>query len=219
MESQKEKYKLNELLSPNIAKDCSKFLEIIEYFDSIKPSRESALIVKKAMSVQKDPIISFLLKKSFRLAAFKLKGVSFKISLDGLEKLLHSPDRLDDLALAITTVTKTEAILASDLFKASNWKEFPAEILPCFCIFFKNHGNSQDCEDLLELTRHPNTIVIAAAVEAIKKLDTGSLRSVIEPIIKKNSNQKESEALEQLYATNVNYDSSDLSKANKDYYI
>ncbi len=218
MENHIEKYNLQELLSPNLKKDCSKFLEIIEYFDSITPTRESALIVKKAMSVQKEPIISFLLKKSFRLAAFKLKGASFKVSLDGLEKLLHSPDRLDDLALAITTVTKTEAILASDLFKAANWKEFPAEILPCFCFFYKNHGNSQDCQDLLDLTRNPSPIVIASAVEAIKKLDTGSLRSVIEPILKKNSNNAESEALEQLYATSVNYDSNALSNANQDYY-
>ena len=219
MENQYSKLNIQELLSHKIGNECSKFLEILENFDNSIPSRETALIVKKAMTIQKNPIMAFLLKKSFRLAAFKLKGASFKISLAGLEKLLNSRDRLDDLALAITSVNKTEAFLASDCFKAANWKEFPAEILPCFCTFFKNNGNSQDLDDLLELTRNPNPIVIAAAVEAIKKLDTGSLRSIIAPLLKNNSEKKESEAIEQLYASNINYDSSNISNASKEYYL
>ena len=184
------------------------------------PTRESALIIKKAMAVQKDPILSFLLKKSFRLAAFKLKGAAFKISLQGLDKLLRSPDRLDDLALAVTSVDKAEAFMASDFFKSSNWKYFPTEILPCFCYFYKKHGNSQDLDDLLELTRHPNPTVIAAALEALKKLDTGSLRSILQPLIQKNSEQqKKSAALEQLYVSNASYNSSNISNESKEYFI
>lgn len=208
-----------ELLSPEIKNNPSRFLELMENIDSSTPTRESALILKKAMELQKDSVLWFLLKKSFRLAAFKLKGTAFKISLAGLEKLLHSPDRLDDLALAITSVNQAEAFLASDYFKTANWKEYPTQILPCFCVFFKNYGNSQDCEDLLELTRHPNPVVIAAAVEAIKKLDTGSMRSIIAPLIQKNAEQKGSEAIESLYATNVNYDSSNISNESKEYYV
>ena len=220
MENQKAKYNLQELLSPNIINNPSRFLEILEYEDSIVPTREAALIIKKAMAVQKDPVLSFLLKKSFRLAAFKLKGAAFKISLTGLDKLLRSPDRLDDLALAVTSVEKAEAFMASDFFKSANWKYFPVEILPCFCYFYKKHGNSQDLDDLLELTRHPNPIVIAAALEALKKLDTGSLRSILQPLIQQHSNkQKDSEALEKLYASNASYDSSNISNESKEYYI
>ena len=220
MEKQKEKYNIQELLSPNIINNPSRFLEILEYTDSIVPTRESALVLKKAMAVQKDPVLSFLLKKSFRLAAFKLKGAAFKISLQGLDKLLRSPDRLDDLALAVTSVEKAEAFMASDFFKSSNWKYFPTEILPCFCYFYKKHGNSQDLDDLLELTRHPNPTVIAAALEALKKLDTGSLRSILQPLIQKNSEQqKDSAALEQLYVSNANYDSSNISNESKEYYV
>ena len=218
MENQKAKYNLQELLSPNIINNPSRFLEILEYEDSIVPTRESALIIKKAMAVQKDPVLSFLLKKSFRLAAFKLKGAAFKISLTGLDKLLRSPDRLDDLALAVTSVEKAEAFMASDFFKSANWKYFPTEILPCFCYFYKKHGNSQDLDDLLELTRHPNPTVIAAALEALKKLDTGSLRSIIQPLIQKQSENKESAALENLYVANANYDSSNISNESKEYY-
>jgi HEAT repeat protein len=218
VENQKAKYNLQELLSPNIINNPSKFLEILEYTDSIVPTRESALIIKKAMAVQKDPVLSFLLKKSFRLAAFKLKGAAFKISLTGLDKLLRSPDRLDDLALAVTSVEKAEAFMASDFFKSANWKYFPTEILPCFCYFYKKHGNSQDLDDLLELTRHPNPTVIAAALEALKKLDTGSLRSIIQPLIQKQSENKESAALENLYVANANYDSSNISNESKEYY-
>ncbi len=219
MEFQKAKIDYKELLSPNIENNPSKFLEILESIDSSTPTRESALIIKKAMAVHKNPILSFLLKKSFRLAAFKLKGAAFKISIDGLEKLLHSPDRLDDLALGIASINTAEAFMASDYFKTANWKEFPNEILPCFCIFFKNYGNSQDLDDLLELTRNPNPIVVAAAVEAIKRLDTGSLRSIIAPLMQSNNELKESEAFEQLYASNVNYDSSNISNESKEYYI
>ena len=109
--------------------------------------------------------------------------------------------------------------MASDFFKSSNWKYFPAEILPCFCYFYKKHGNSQDLDDLLELTRHPNSTVIAAALEALKKLDTGSLRSILQPLIQKNSEQqKKSEALEQLYVANASYNSSNISNESKEYY-
>ena len=220
MENQKAKFDIQELLSPNIINNPSRFLEILEFVDTTVPTRDTALILKKAMVVQKDPILSFLLKKSFRLAAFKLKGAAFKISLAGLDKLLRSPDRLDDLALAVTSVEKAEAFMASDFFKSANWKYFPVEILPCFCYFFKKHGNSQDLDDLLELTRHPNPTVIAAALEALKKLDTGSLRSIIQPLIQKHSQQpKESAALEQLYASNANYNSSNISNESKEYYI
>lgn len=220
MDNLKVKPDVRELLLPGITKNCSKFLEITETIDSSMPSRDAALIVKKALGSQKDPVLSFLLKKTFRLAAFKLKGTRFKISLAGLQKLLSSPDRLDDLALAICSIDKVDAYLASDYFKSANWKEFPTEILPCFCFFFKNYGNSQDLDDLLELTRNPNAIVVAAALEAIKKLDTGSLRSVIQPLIQNaNSYQDSKEALELLYVENANHDSSNLSKADKSYYL
>ena len=219
MENQITVNNYKELLSPGIKNNPSRFLELLECLDSSAPTRETALIIKKAMDIQKDSVVWFLLKKSFRLAAFKLKGTAFKISLAGLEKLLHSPDRLDDLALAITSVNQAEAFLASDYFKTANWKEYPTQVLPCFCVFFKNYGNSQDCEDLLELTRHPNPIVIAAAVEAIKKLDTGSMRSIIAPLIQKNAEQKDQAAIESLYATNVNYDSSNISNESKEYYV
>lgn len=218
MENDNAKYNIKELLTPGIAKNCSRFLEILEQFDNTMPTRDSALVVKKAMGFHKDPVLSFLLKKSLRLAVFKLKGTKIKNSLAGLNKLLNSPDRLDDLALAISTVEKAEAFLAIDYLKEANWKNFPQEILPCFCMFFKNNGNSQDCDDILELTRHPNPIVIAAAVEAIKKLDTGSLRSIIEPLIKQCSASAESEAIEQLYVANVNHDSSNISNESKEYY-
>lgn len=219
MEKQNSKVNIEELLSPNIINHASRFLNILEYVDSIEPTREDALVLKKAMSIQHDSVLFFLLKKSFRLAAFKLKGAAFKISLAGLEKLLQCSDRLDDLALAISSITKTEAFMASDCFKTANWKEFPTEILPCFCYFYKNYGNSQDLDDLIELTRHPNPTVIAAAVEAIKKLDTGSLRSIIEPLIKGNTESKDSEALEQLYVRNVNYNSGNIANESKEYFL
>ncbi len=219
MGNQNAKYNIQELLSPDLVNNPTTFLDTLEYLDSITPTRESALIIKKAMTIQKDPVIAFLLKKSFRLAAFKLKGAAFRISLAGLDKLLRSPDRLDDLALAITSIEKAEAFMASDFFKSANWKNFPTEILPCFCYFYKKHGNSQDLDDLLELTRHPNSMVIAAALEALKKLDTGSLRSILQPLIQQHSAHKESAALEQLYATNANYDSSNISNESKSYFV
>ena len=220
MYTYKGKVDYQELLSPDISKKPSRFLEILEEFDNSFPTRDSALIIKKAMGLHNDPVLSFLLKKSFRIAVFKLKGTKIKNSIAGLTKLLHSPDRLDDLALAISTVEKAEAFLAIDYLKEANWKEYPTEILPCFCIFFKNNGNSQDCEDLLELTRHPNPIVIAAAIEAIKKLDTGSLRSVLEPLInQKNTNSKEAEVIEHICASNINHDSSNIANESEEFFI
>lgn len=218
MESPKAKFDVKELLSPSIEKNCSRFLEILEQFDSTFPTREEALILKKAFALQKNPVLSFLLKKSFRLALFKLKKTSFKISMDGLEKLLKAPDRLDDLALAITTLNAADAFIASDYFKQVNWKTYPTEILPCFCIYFKNFGNFTDLDDLFELTRHPNPVVIAAAVEAIKRHDTGSLRAIVEPLIQNQSTQVNTEAIENLYIENRNHDSNNIANQSREYF-
>lgn len=177
-------------------------LGCLEEIDSRQPIRAEAELLKKAFEATTDPVLSFQIKKSLRLAIFRLKGTQFKASLAGLEKLLQSPQRLEDLALGITTIEAAEAFLASDCFRHANWQNFPAEILPTFCLFFKRHGNIEDSPALVELTRHPDPTVITAALAALEKIDPANLQSIIIPLLNSPQNVIKAQAIQAFYRWN-----------------
>ncbi len=177
-------------------------LGCLEEIDSRQPLRGEAELLKKAFEATTDPVLSFQMKKSLRLAIFRLKGTQFKVSLAGLEKLLQSPQRLEDLALGITTIEAAEAFLASDYFRQANWQNFPAEILPSFCLFFKRHGNIEDSPALVELTRHPDPTVITAALAALEKIDPANLQSIIIPLLNSPQNVIKAQAIQAFYRWN-----------------
>jgi len=177
-------------------------LDILEEIDNRTPTRAEVQVLKEAFSIVRNPVLSFQLKKSLRLAAFKLKNTHFKVSLDGMEKLLKDTSRLEDLALAITTVEPVEAFLAADMVRQAQWQNFPAEILPCFCSFLRRHGNIQDSQALQELTRHPDSTVITAALSTLEKIDPENLQSIIIPLLDSPQTVVKAQAVQAFYRWN-----------------
>ncbi len=177
-------------------------LGCLEDIDHRVPARSEAELLKKAFDEVKDPVLSFQLKKSLRLAVFKLKGTQFKVALSGLEKLLQDQTRLDDLALGVTSIEAAEAFLAADYFRQAGWQNFPAEILPNFCQFFKKHGSIEDSPALIDLTRHPNPTVITAALAALEKLDPVNLQGIIIPLLDSPQNVIKAQAIQAFYRWN-----------------
>ena len=177
-------------------------LGCLEDIDHRVPARSEAELLKKAFDEVKDPVLLFQLKKSLRLAVFKLKGTQFKVALSGLEKLLQDQTRLDDLALGVTSIEAAEAFLAADYFRQAGWQNFPEEILPNFCQFFKKHGSIEDSPALIDLTRHPNPTVITAALAALEKLDPVNLQGIIIPLLDSPQNVIKAQAIQAFYRWN-----------------
>ncbi len=177
-------------------------LDFLNEIDNRVPTKAEAQILKEAYGIVRNPVLSFQLKKSLRLAAFRLKGTKFKVSLEGMEKLLQDQTRLEDLALAVTTVEQVEAFLAADLIRQAGWQNFPAEILPCFCAFFKKHGSIQDSPALQELTRHPDSTVITAALSALEKIDPENLQGIIIPLLNSPLTVIKAQAIQAFYRWN-----------------
>ena len=177
-------------------------LTCLEEIDQREPTRTEAEMLKQALGVVKSPVQAFQIKKSLRLAAFKIKKTQFKVSLDGLEKLLEDHQRLDDLALGIATIEAAEAFLAADYFRAAKWQEFPAPILVSFCNFFKKHGNVSDSSTLQDLTRHQDANVITAALAALEKLDPGNMQGIIVPLLDSPQNEVKAQAIQAFYRWN-----------------
>ena len=191
-----------EFLSALTGSNGTLILDFLEELDGRMPARNEAELLKKAYSEVKDPVLAFQIKKSLRLAAFKLKKTELKVSAEGLEKLLHDPQRLDDLALGINTIEAAEAFLVSDYFRQAEWHNFPAPILPNFCIFFKKYGNISDSPALQELTRHPDPTVITAALAALEKIDPENLQGIIIPLLDSPKNVVKAQAIQAFYRWN-----------------
>lgn len=192
----------HELYSALTSGNGTMVLGCLEDIDHRVPARSEAELLKKAFDEVKDPVLSFQLKKSLRLAVFKLKGTQFKVALSGLEKLLQDQTRLDDLALGVTSIEAAEAFLAADYFRQAGWQNFPEEILPNFCQFFKKHGSIEDSPALIDLTRHPNPTVITAALAALEKLDPVNLQGIIIPLLDSPQNVIKAQAIQAFYRWN-----------------
>jgi hypothetical protein len=191
-----------ELLSALTGENGSVALTILDDIDQREPVRAEAEILKQALDKAKNPVMAFQIKKSLRLAVFKLKKTQFKVSLDGLEKLLEDHNRLDDLALGIATVEAAEAFLAADLFRAAKWQDFPSPILVSFCNFFKKHGSISDTAVLQDLTRHRDANVITVALAALEKLDPVNLQGIIIPLLDSPQNEVKAQAIQAFYRWN-----------------
>ncbi|KAF1083618.1 MAG: hypothetical protein GQF41_0396 [Candidatus Rifleibacterium amylolyticum] len=191
-----------ELLSALISENGTITLSRLDEIDQREPTRAEAEILKQALDSVKNPVLAFQIKKSLRLAVFKLKKTQFKVSLEGLEKLLEDHNRLDDLALGIATVEPAEAFLAADYFRNASWQDFPPQILVSFCNFFRKHGNIADSPVLQDLTRHHDANVITAALTALETLDPGNLQGIIIPLLDSPQNEVKAQAIQAFYRWN-----------------
>ncbi len=170
--------------------------------DSGMPSNSSAAILKKAYDQEKDSVLKFQMKKSLRYLAGKFKNIKFNVEIENFKKLLLNPSRIEDTALALLALTPANAFLVADIIRENHWQYFVPEILPSFCHFFKAYGGVEDVQTLLELTRHPNPIVLTSAINTLEVIDPTNLQGIVEPLLTSSTYDTRAQAIEVLYKWN-----------------
>lgn len=170
--------------------------------DEKVPSTTEAAILKKAFDEEKDEVLSFQMKKSLRFMAGKFKNVKYKVEVEAFKGLLAKPERIEDTALALLALSPGTAFILADIIRASAWQSMRAEILPSFCQFFKAYGGVEDVQTLLELTRHPNAIVLTSAINALETIDPTNLQGIVEPLLTSSTIDTKAQAIQVLYKWN-----------------
>ncbi len=174
---------LNQIAAGLASPDGTIVLSTLQAIEAQPPTKSIPPLLEAALVKIQDPILIFQIRKTWRRIGLALRGKPVEVQADHLEKLLPQRDKLEDLALAVSCLEHTEAILAVDLLRAAKWYEFPALILPTFCLFFKKYGNLQDADHLVGLSRHPDPTVLTSALEALEVVDPGNLQSLITPLL------------------------------------
>lgn len=177
-------------------------LACLNEIDSRLPTKSEAAIIKKAFDLEKNNILKFQLRKTLRLAASKIKKINLKVDFKNFTLLLQDDNKIDDLALAILALNVAEAFLAADAIREANWQNFPEEILPSFCLFFKKYGGFEDVQTLLELTRHYNPIILSSAIDALETIDPTNLQGIVEPLLNSPKSDMKAQAIQVLYKWN-----------------
>jgi len=179
----KSQLAVSQILAGLSSPDGTLVLSTLNDVESQPPAKNLLQLLETALTKVRDPVLVFQIRKTWRKITLALKGKRVVVHADTLEKLLPCHDRLADLALAISCLEHTEAILAIDLLRTAAWHEFPPPILPTFCFFFKKYGNLQDSPNLVELSRNPDPTVLTSALEALEVVDPGNLQSLITPLL------------------------------------
>ncbi|RCK79130.1 MAG: hypothetical protein OZSIB_0244 [Candidatus Ozemobacter sibiricus] len=183
MASPKTQLTLNQIAAGLASPDGTIILATLQAIEALPPNKHLPPLLEAALVKIQDPILIFQIRKTWRRIGLALRGKPVVVQADHLEKLLPQKDKLEDLALAVSCLEHTEAILAVDLLRAARWYEYPALILPTFCLFFKKYGNLQDAEHLVELSRHPDPTILTCALEALEVVDPSNLQSLITPLL------------------------------------
>jgi len=137
---------VNQVLAGLSSPDGILVLHALWEIEAQPPAKNIPQVLEAALAKVIDPVLVFQIRKTWRRVMLALKGKRVEVHADQLEKLIPDPSKLDDLALAVSCLEHTEAVLAIDLLRAAAWHEFPPPILPTFCFFFKNYGNAQDLD-------------------------------------------------------------------------
>jgi HEAT repeat protein len=174
---------LNQIAAGLASPDGTIILATLQAIEALPPNKHIPPLLEAALVKIQDPILIFQIRKTWRRIGLALRGKPVVVQAEHLEKLLPQRDKLEDLALAVSCLEHTEAILAVDLLRAARWFEYPALILPTFCLFFKKYGNLQDAEHLVELSRHPDPTILTCALEALEVVDPSNLQSLITPLL------------------------------------
>lgn len=178
-------------------------LDILDKFDKApEPAENDLAALKNLFAREKNLVMAFQLKKSFRYGYFKRKGAKILVNSDNLKKLLGNPARIDDLALLLLSMNPAEAFMNIDLIRASSWENFASRILPNFCKFFNQYGSVEDEKSFLALTRHPEPVVMAVALSALPKFDPVGSQAVIEPLLNSPLPLVRAEAIQAMYPVN-----------------
>lgn len=101
--------------------------------------------------------------------------------IEGLLKNEHRDDL--SLALLLESLPRAEAPLVAMALRETDWTNFDAPLLPFILRFLKQYGSPEDVPQIETLCRHPDPRVLAAAVEALEKLNPERLKDLIVPLL------------------------------------
>lgn len=179
--------------------DGTLVLDLLAEIEAAPFAKHVVEALQQTISEVKDGVLSFQVGKTIKYQLLKLRGTIPSATHAELQSLLSSPEKREELALAITRLESSEAFLANDLLRSSAWNTFSPELLPTLCGYFKRFGDIRDSDALVELCRHPNPVVLTAALDALEKIDPDNLQSLVTPLLDNPNPGIRAKAIKSLY--------------------
>jgi len=179
--------------------DGTLVLDLLAEIEELPFAKQVVEALQQTIPEIKDPVLAFQVAKTVRHQLLKLRGAIQPSTLGDLQGVLSDPTKLEELALVITRLESSEAFLANDLLRSSAWNTLPPEALPSICSYFKRFGDIRDSDSLIELCRHPNPVVLAAALDALEKIDPDNLQSLVTPLLDNPNPGIRAKAIKSLY--------------------
>ncbi|MBF0405812.1 MAG: HEAT repeat domain-containing protein [Candidatus Riflebacteria bacterium] len=199
MLTSKSALKSEDLISALTSGDGTLVMGALSEIEEATPSPSVGQLLSSALPKITDTVLAFQVRKTIKVQSMKLAGRKPVLSLGNLQQLFKQPDRFEEIAIAISFLSSSEAILASDLLRAANWTEFPAPLLPTICQFIRKYGNSADSPALLELCRHPDPTVLTTALAALETVDPSDLPNLVTPLLTSPNASIRAQAIQALY--------------------
>ncbi|MFZ2960701.1 MAG: HEAT repeat domain-containing protein [Candidatus Ozemobacteraceae bacterium] len=97
------------------------------------------------------------------------------------------------------TLEEGDIPLTISILREKGLSDFPEEVLPFILGMFKQYGSREDLPAIEELCRHSNPRVLAAAIEALEKINPDDLKAFIVPLLINSSTGIQSKAIRILY--------------------
>lgn len=190
---------LNQLKNNLLSSDEIIILSTLEDIERHSPTNQIKELLEEIIKDSIDPIIKFQIKKTLSIVNLKLSQKNISILSDHIETLIVKQGSLEALAIAISLLERSEAVIAIDVLRNHNWQNFPEMIIPTFCRFFKKFGSQRDAPQLIELTRSINPIIILVALDALEIIEPSSLPEIIKPLLHSKIPKIKAQAFRALY--------------------
>lgn len=179
--------------------DGTLVLDLLAEIEASPFAKQVVEALQQTLPEIKDPVLAFQVAKTVRYQLLRLRGAIQPSTLADLQEVLSDPAKLEDLALVMTRLESSDAFLANDLLRSSAWNTLPPEVLPSICSYFKRFGDIRDSDSLVELCRHPQPVVLAAALDALEKIDPNNLQGLVTPLLDNPNPGIRAKAIKSLY--------------------
>ncbi len=179
--------------------DGTLILNALSEIEAAPPSQQLAQLLNSAVPKITDTVLSFQARKTLRLLALKLQNRLSPCTVETLQQILQQPDRFEEIAIAVSTLTPADAVLAPEALRAANWQDLPSPVLPTLCQFVKKFGSIADAPALIELCRHPDPTVLTTALNALEVIDPSNIQSLVTPLLTNPNPTIRAQAIQALY--------------------
>ncbi|MBF0545716.1 MAG: HEAT repeat domain-containing protein [Candidatus Riflebacteria bacterium] len=199
MVSSKSSLKAEEILGALTSGDGTLVMNALSEIEENIPSTSIGQLLNSSLPKISDTVQAFQVRKTIKIQSMKLTGRKPAVTLGELQNLLKQPDRFEEIAITISFLSSSEAILASDILRTARWNELPTPVLPTICQFLKKFGSSIDSPALIELCRHPDPTVLTTALSALEIVDPNDLPSLVTPLLTSPNTSIRAQAIQALY--------------------